>query len=336
MSLAAFKVFSDFAQGTMTEILQQQVELFNNATKGGLVLVAARNAGDFSDKTNWAKLNGLVRRRNPYGSGTVTELDLSQLAETSVKVAAGTPPVRLDPGQFEWILKNPKEGGVVFGQQLAVDRMADMLDVAIAAFTAAHAALPSNYYNGKAGIASLDGQNLAAAKLGDAAGRLACWVSHSKPMFDLWGAAIANGAKLFTFGTINIASDPFGRPIVISDAPSLSNPTGIDDGDGSSADGDAGGVVAVPSFRMLGLVPGAVRIEDNGDYTENLQTMNGGENITRTIQAEWSYNVGLRGFAWDKSSGGHAPSTAALATATNWDKQATSFKDLGGVVYESK
>lgn len=324
MPLSAFKVFSDFAQGTMTEVLAQQVELFNAATRGGIVLTAKRNAGDFSDKTSWAKISGLVRRRNAYGSGAVSEVDLAQLQETSVKVAAGTPPVRMDPGQFEWILKNPKEGGVVFGQQLAVDRMADMLDVAIAASKSALSAQASNYLADVANTASLAGLNLAAAKMGDMASRLACWVGHSKPIFDLWGAAIANGAHLFTFGTINIGSDPFGRPIIMTDAASLVDPNGA----GTGPD--------VPSYGLLGLVPGAVLVEDNGDYTANMETKNGNENIIRTMQAEWSYNVSVKGFAWDKTNGGKSPTTAALGTASNWDKYATYHKDLAGVVYEVK
>lgn len=324
MPLSAFKVFSDFAQGTMTEVLAQQVDLFNAATRGGIVLRAARNAGDFSDVTSWAKIAGLVRRRNAYANGAISEVDLAQLQETSVKVATGTPPVRMDPGQFEWILKNPKEGGVVFGQQLAVDRMADMLDVAIASVKSALSSQSTNYFDGTAGTASLAGLNTASAKMGDMAGRLAVWVGHSKPIFDLWGAAIANGASLFTFGTINISSDPFGRPIIMTDAPSLVDPTGA----GTGPD--------VPSYGLLGLVPGAVMIEDNGDYTANMETKNGFENIVRTMQAEWSYNVSVKGFAWDKVNGGKSPTTAAIGTATNWDKYSTYHKDLAGVVYEVK
>lgn len=324
MPLSAFKVFSDFAQGTMTEVLAQQVELFNAATRGAITLRANRNAGDFFDRTHWAKISGLVRRRNAYGSGAVSEVDLSQLQETSVKVAAGTPPVRMDPGQFEWILKNPEEGGVVFGQQLAVDRMADMLDVAIAASKAALSAIATNRFIDVGNNASLVGLNTAASRLGDMSQRLACWVGHSKPMFDLWGAAIANGANLFTFGTVNIASDPMGRPIIITDASSLVDP----DGAGTGPD--------VASYGILGLVPGAIMVEDNGDYTANIEVKNGAENIIRTMQAEWSFNVAVKGFAWDKTNGGKSPTTAALATASNWDRYATYHKDLAGVVYEVK
>jgi hypothetical protein len=36
--------------------------------------------------------------------------------------------------------------------------------------------------------------------------------------------------------------------------------------------------------------------------------------------------------SWDKTNGGRSPTSAALAVGTNWDRTATSIKDLGGVV----
>ena len=46
--------------------------------------------------------------------------------------------------------------------------------------------------------------------------------------------------------------------------------------------------------------------------------------------------MGVKGFAWDKANGSHSPTTAALTTATIWDKIATSYKDLAGVVVETR
>jgi hypothetical protein len=74
----------------------------------------------------------------------------------------------------------------------------------------------------------------------------------------------------------------------------------------------------------------------NGDFVQNVQTLNGDENIKRTIQSEWSYNLGIKGYAWDKTNGGKSPNDAALATGTNWDRYATSFKDTAGVLLKVK
>lgn len=341
--LNSLKVFSQYAKGSMTETLMQQVEKFNAASNGAIVLVVKRNDGDFSDVSFWKRMENLVRRRNSYGSGAVTAIDLEQLADTSVKVAAGTPPVNIPPSRMKWILKEPKEQAVVYGQQLAVSMLADMLNTGVGAVRAALSGVNTGGFtgtgvvtNGKAGKVSYVAMNNATKPFGDRASQIACWITHSLPTFDLMGDNLANAANLFTYDTVRVLSDPLGRPFIITDSDSLINPLGIDDGDGSSADGDAGGVVAVPSYFHIGLVPGAVMVEDNDDFEQNISTTNGDENILRTIQSEWSYNVAIKGFAWDKTAGGKSPNTAALTTSTNWDRTATDIKSLAGVILETK
>jgi hypothetical protein len=93
------------------------------------------------------------------------------------------------------------------------------------------------------------------------------------------------------------------------------------------------------TYNSIGITPAAVVIERNNDFEDNIQTSNGKENINRTYQAEWSYNVGVRGFAWDKTNGGKAPTDAALATATNWDRLGGGYsnaKTLGAVILKTK
>jgi hypothetical protein len=90
MALSDLAVFQEYAQTTMTETQDQAIDKFNAATRGGIILVSRAHEGDFSTTSIWAKLSGLVRRRNAYGSGAVSPLTMSQLLNTSVKVAAGT------------------------------------------------------------------------------------------------------------------------------------------------------------------------------------------------------------------------------------------------------
>jgi hypothetical protein len=333
MSLDKLKVFSQYAKASMTEVLQQQTELFNGATRGAIVLSVKPQDGDFSDLSFWKRMEGLVRRRNAYGSGTVSAIDLEQLQDTSVKVAAGTPPVSIPPSRMKWILKQPKEQAVVYGQQLAVEMIADMLNVSIAAARAALVQEGSNVHDGTAGKLSWVMLNSGQSKFGDRASRIAAWVTHSKPVFDLWEGNLTNASNLFTFGTVNVIADPWGRPVIMTDSPDLIDPEGI----AAAVPADPGPAAdAVPSFFTLGLVSGAVSVMDNGDFEQNIETTNGDENIQRTIQSEWSYNVGVKGFAWDKTNGGKSPTSAAIGTGTNWDKYSSSTKDLAGVVIESK
>ena len=315
MGLSDFEVFTEFTYTAATEILRQQIDLFNAATGGAIILRSAANVGDYTDSAFYAKIADLVRRRNVYGNGDVAEKELAMLTETSVKVAAGTPPVRMDPAWWTWIQRNPEEAGVIYGKQLAVDMMADMLNTAIMAGVAALSNVAAVIADQSAGTADF-GDLLAGARLfGDQSQAIRTWITHSKVMFDIWGVALANNASLFTFGTVNVRQDGFGRPIVITDSPSLVNATPSPD-----------------QYRTIGLVAGGILVEQNNDFDQNVDTSNGHENIRRTIQSEWTYNLSVKGFAWDKTSGGHSPTDGAIASAANWDKIVTSNKDLAGVM----
>lgn len=324
MALSDLAVYSEYAYSAFSETLRQQVDLFNAATGGAVMLQSAAHQGDFSDVAFFAKVTGgLVRRRNAYGSGTVAEKVLKHLVDTSVKVAAGTPPVRLDPGQFRWIQQNPEVAGAAMGQQLAVDTMADMLNVGLGSVYSALSQVSDVVYDATANTDAADklptwnNLNNGQAKFGDQSSQIAAWIMHSTPMHKLYGSNLTNGERLFTYGTVNVVRDPFGKLLVMTDSPNLF----------------AAGTPNV--YHILGLVPGAVMIGQNNDFDANEETKNGDENIIRTYQAEWSYNIGVKGFAWDKANGGKSPTDAALFTSTNWDKYATSHKDLAGVVVKT-
>ena len=84
------------------------------------------------------------------------------------------------------------------------------------------------------------------------------------------------------------------------------------------------------------MTPGALVIGVNNDFDANEETKNGDENLVRTYQAEWSYNIGVKGFAWDKATGGKSPNDAALFTSANWNRIMTDKKDLAGVLLRAR
>jgi hypothetical protein len=324
MALSDLSVFSEYAYSAATEVLAQQVDLFNAASEGVISLSVKGRQGDYSDEIYFKKITGLVRRRNPYGTGAVTATKLTQLDDVKVKVAAGTPPIELNPSQWAWIMMDPATAGAAMGQQLAIQTMADMLNTAVGACSAAIKRVGVTVVNDislvGAGTATPPAMVQTTQLFGDYGGSIQAWVMHSKPMSDLWiNALTANaGSFLFTYGTVAIRRDPFGRLFVISDIPALV-------------------IASTPNtYDTLGLVPGGIDIERSDDFIDNYSTLNGNENITRTYQAEWSYSLGLKGYAWDKTAGGHAPADAALFTGTNWDAISTSIKDSAGVMLVTK
>jgi hypothetical protein len=321
MALSDLAVFNEQLFTTVTEMLDQQVELFNTASNGGIILASKPFAGDYSEQSFFALVTGLVRRRDPYGSGAVSGKSLRTLIETMVKVAAGTPPLEMDPGQFQWIKQNPDLAAAQWALMLAPQVMADMLGVAIGAVYAALSGQASTNVTDKTGATPdtltyphlIDG----AALLGDRSSDIRCWAMHSTNWFQLIKSGIANSTSLFVYDTVKVMRDPLGTPFVVSDQPALIT-TGSPN-----------------VYHVLGLTSNGVVINTNNDYDQVTVEATGDENIKRTMQAEWSFNVGVKGFTWDKANGGNAPTNSSLFTATNWDKIATSYRDLAGVVIET-
>ena len=83
---------------------------------------------------------------------------------------------------------------------------------------------------------------------------------------------------------------------------------------------------------MLGLVSGAATVFDGGDDISNIDTSNGQTRIETTMQVDYSFCLGLKGYAWDEANGGKSPTDAELATGSNWDKVATDIKNTAGVI----
>ena len=311
-------VFNKQTYLTMTEVVAQDVEKFNQASGGALVLAAADNQGDFDIKASFKAISGLVRRRNAYDqSGTVAAAALQMLQNASVKVAGGTPPIVFEPQQYAWINQNPELAAAEIGTQLAKAQMQDMLNTAILATVAAIGGVAALNHDGTAAVASFSALNTAASKFGDRMMGIKAWICHSKVMSDLFANALTNGQSLFKYETVNVIQDPFGRIFVVTDAPALF----IDD--------------TTDNYLTVGLTEGGAVIQPNNDFNATMVDTTGYENIKRTYQAEWTYNVGVKGYTWDTTNGGKSPNDTALGTSTNWDKTASDNKDTAGVILKS-
>jgi hypothetical protein len=322
MAMSNMVVFDDFVQRTITEVIAQQVDLFNAASNGTITLTTQRNRGDFVHYSQFAELTGLIRRRDVYASGAVSPVALAMLQNASVKVAAGTPPIAFNPSQFTWIQEQPEVAGVVIGEQVAIGQFQDMLNAGLKAARAAFVnAATVQYITPTQGSLTLNALNRGAQKFGDRAQNIRAWVLHSSPLHDMYDQTLANTSRLFTFGDVRILEDGFGRRFIVTDSSSLY-------GSVSSPD--------VTDYYSLGLVENAIVVEDNGDFFSNLQTINGDENITRSWQGEWTYNLSLKGYTWDTANGGKSPTDAEIGTGTNWDQTATSIKNTAGVAVRSR
>ena len=322
----SLQIYNSEIYTSLTELVDEKVQLFNEASGGTIKLISgAANPGDVAEEAYYEYLGGLVRDRDHTDrASTVAALDLNHLIDISVKISKGTPPVNIPPDLWMRINRSPEEAAQVVAEQLAGDVFQDLLKDGLAACIASirnadngDGLLIHDATNGAdTGILTHRGLNSGARLFGDRATAIKAWIMHSGPLHDLYDNALQNSERLFQFENVQVIQDGFGRRLIVTDAAPLVN-TGSPEG-----------------FNTLGLVEGAIQVEQNSDFFANVDTENGGENIERTWQAEWTNQVNVKGFTWDKTVA--QPVTAAkLADEANWTKLATSNKDTAGVMVTS-
>jgi hypothetical protein len=253
-----------------------------------------------------------VDRYASQASATAT--DLSQLKHSSVKVAGGFGPIRFEPAQLTWLNKPTAQGIEVASRNFAEALLADQLNTAIAALRAAIANQSSatNDASASAGI-SQTVLNDSHAKFGDRSGDLVAQVMTGAIYHKLIGLALTNANQLYQAGNIRVV-DILGKAVIVTDAPALR-------------------VAGTPNkCYVLSLAEGAATVFDGGDVISNIQTTNGQTRIETTMQVDYSFGLGLKGYAWDEANGGKSPTDAELATGSNWDKVASDIKHTAGVV----
>lgn len=315
MALTNMKVFNQYLMDATAETLGQQIQKFNQASNGAIVLTSMAFEGDFFQRSFYAALHTAQRRVDRYASqSTAAATALSQLQENSVKVAGGFGPIVFEPGQMTWIQKNEAEAIAVISAQLAEAIVADQLNSGIAAAVAAisNVAGATNDVSATAGI-SYAALNTAHALFGDSSMALVAQVMNGATYHKLIGANLTNTPQLFQAQNVLVV-DILGKAVVVTDAPALY---------------EAG---TPNKQKVLSLASGGITVMDGSDVITNIDTRNGQTRIETTMQADYTFGLGLKGYAWDTASGGKSPNDAELATGANWDKVVTNIKHTAGVI----
>lgn len=315
MALSNMKVFNEYLKRTTIETLQQDVEKFNAASAGSIRLTTQGIDGDFLQESFWAGLHSAQRRVDRYAAnGAQASTPLAQKQYDSVKIAGGFGPIIWEPSQLSWVQKNPEEALEVISRNLSESIMSDQLNTAIAALVAAigNQPLAVNDVSATAGITYV-GINNAHALFGDASQRLVAQVMTGAMYHKLMGQNLANAERLFTFSGVQVV-DILGKAVIVTDAAALY---------------EAG---TPNKQKVLSLADGAAVVMDGSDLITNIETSNGKERIETTMQADYTFGLGLKGYTWDTANGGKSPTNAELSTGTNWDLVANSIKASAGVL----
>ncbi len=302
MALSNMNVYETEIHTTTLELLGQKLEAFNAASGGAIVLNTNAWHGNYTKSSFFQSLAGAQRRvdrTNTNTSQASTALATSEFV--GVKVAGGFGPIIFEPSQMTWLMQSPLEAISVIAEGFSDALLADQLNTAVGAAVAAveNIAALVNDVSASAGL-SQQALNRGHFKFGDMNGMIICDIMHSSGNEKLIDKALANGEQLFVSSNVTVVS-LLGKIMVVSDIPSLY-------------------VAGTPNkTKVLSLVAGGIIVDNAGDIITNMDTTNGNRRIETTWQADYTFGLKLKGYAWDIANGGSSPADAALFTGTNWD-----------------
>jgi hypothetical protein len=308
--------------GGIFEEMEQNLASLTTGSRGTILINDSRVKGDYGYDSFFASISNMIERRvsDTVSDGTATEALEKEYVSVKLKRRA----------QVEWTLDafkskqlDPAGFAVVLGREFQKRKLQDMINIGMTAVATAletQAALT----NDQSSASITHGQiNSAFAKRGDKSFEIAAVAIHSTPYHDLISQALTDkmpaniGGGAIQVGTVPV----FGRAALISDS------AGLTDANGSAAD----------TYNTLGLVPGALMIEQSEPETLiPADLVTGKHNLILRFQAEYVFNLAVKGFAWNVSGGGTNPTDAAVATTSNWTQVDTDDKTLAGVLLVNK
>ncbi len=313
--LSDMKVYNEYIKQATIETVCQEIDKFNAASGGAIQLSAEGFDGDFLMRNMFGSLDAAQRRVDRYAAnGAATPTVLAQIEEKIVKIAGGFGPVIWEPSQLTWMQQNEALGIEMASKALSENIIKDQLNTGIAGAVAALSGVAelTNDISGSAGL-SQSALNNTHALFGDRSQALVSQIMTGAAYHKLVGEAIGNTASLFVAGNVTVVNI-LNKRIVVTDAPALL-------------------VAGTPNkSHVLSLVNGGIVINNASDLITSIETTNGLQRIETTFQADYSFGLGIKGFAWDEANGGKSPDDADLATATNWDKYVSCNKDTAGVL----
>ena len=315
MALANMQVYDTEIYTTTVELLGQKLELFNAASGGAIVLNTNAWRGNYTKESFFQSLAGAQRRVDRTAANNAqAATDLAQGEFVGVKIAGGFGPITFEPAQMTWLLESPATAIMAISEGFSDALLADQLNTVVGCAVAAveNIAALVNDVSASAGLTQ-QALNAGHFKFGDMQGMLVADVMHSSGNEKLIDNALANGEQLFVSSNVTVVSI-LGKVMVVSDIPALY-------------------VAGTPNkTKVLSIVAGGAIVENSSDIITNMDTTNGKERIETTWQADYTFSVKLKGYAWDVANGGASPEDAELFTGTNWDIAVASTKHSLGTL----
>ena len=141
----------------------------------------------------------------------------------------------------------------------------------------------------------------AAALMGDHFEDIRTWLMHSQSWFKFARNNLKDYQRLFNYRGVTVMEDTLGNQFIITDDNSLqfSHQSQV-------------------KYRTLGLLEGAIKVYDDGEMYNNIDTRNR-TRIQTTLKTESRFALRVRGYSFGTQK---YPTIAQLQTSTAWTKTA--------------
>ncbi len=298
-------IYDDLAQTAFLERRQDNLEVFNAASNGAIILDNELIEGDFRKRTFY-KVGGSIESRNVNSTDPVTGKKIGAGESVSVKAPWKYGPYETTEEAFKRRGRDVSEFSEVIGVDVADATLEGYIKYALQGLVAAIGA--NTDMTVSANIATDGKKTLTRGlrKYGDKFNRVALFVMHSTTYFDIVDQAIDN--KIYEeAGVVVYGGQPgtLGKPVLVTDT--------------------------MPVDAILGLVAGAVSVTESQAPGFRSYDINNQENLAIGYRAEGTVNVELLGYSWDETKGAN-PDLTKIGTGANWKKHFTRNKSTAGVL----
>lgn len=302
-TMSDFVIYDEEFFGRLNEVLQQELNVFNENSANTMRMVTRSILGEFERESFMKRLTNNISHRDVSSTSPVASQKMEQDELVGVKVNRRIGPNDMTIDSWKKIGEDPAVFSFFYGEQSASDVLADYVNTAALVAQTTIAGNAAVVADKTAETESklrteylLDGLAL----MGDRASRVRAWVMHSAPFFQLARnqtlEKITNVSDVVIYGG---APGTYDRPVIVTDSPAL-----VDDS-----------VTNNNQYYVLGLTEGAVEIAQSESDAIWTDPKTGTENLSVTIQGEYAFNVRSKGHAW---TGDPNPTDAQLASDLNW------------------
>ena len=312
-------VLQQKVQTALTQIIQENLNVFNQASNNTLMLTSDVGSGDTIEQLSWGLISGLVSDRNAYAAAGTPAFHkvLTQLQANKIVMSGRVGPLVVTNGMLKKLNQNIDQIAAQFSADAAQMVLQKYVRVAFGAALGAISTNPAAVRTQSAPIAptapvgslfpTLREMELTAALFGDQSSNISAWLMTGMQYSALQAYdVIDNPHELFTIDGVRVVSDANGRRFVVSDALNSGN-------------------------RIVGLTQAAVVVGSSGQDVRTGQDI-GGENVTNIIRADFDYSVAVKGYRVKASvaqqyNGIKSYDEAAATNAANWELVANVGQD---------